>query len=74
VKDHVYLGEDEMVQRAVEALMEILGPIETVRFLTLPRQHRLDSVMRHRQWQGGLDKNSFFDRVFTGDEASLPSP
>jgi hypothetical protein len=64
VKNHTFLQEDEMVRRAIEALMEALGPIETARFLTLPRRRRLDSVMRHRQWQDSLDKDLFFDQVF----------
>lgn len=48
---HVYLSEDEMIQRALEALMEALGPVETTRFVTMPRQRRIESVERHRQWQ-----------------------
>jgi hypothetical protein len=64
VREHTYLAEDEMVQKAINALMEALGPVETVRFLTLPRQKRLDSVTRHRHWQDSLDKDRFFDQVF----------
>jgi hypothetical protein len=73
VKNHTFLQEDEMVRRAIEALMGTLGPIETARFLTLPRQRRLDSVMRHRQWQDSLDKDHFFDQVF-GAEAAPTTP
>jgi hypothetical protein len=69
VKEHTYLQEDEMVQRAIEALVKALGPVETTRFLTLPRRRRLDSVTRHRLWQESLDKDRFFDQVFSaGDE------
>ena len=64
MSEHTYLREEEMVQKAIDALMEALGPVETVRFLTLPRQKRLDSVTRHRRWQSGLDKDAFFDQVF----------
>jgi hypothetical protein len=64
VSEHTYLREEEMVQKAIDALMEALGPVETARFLTLPRQKRLDSVIRHRRWQSGLDKDAFFDQVF----------
>lgn len=53
-----------MIRRAIEALMERLGPIETVRFLALPRKRRLNSVRRHRKWQAGLDPETFFDQVF----------
>ena len=51
-------------QQIIDALMEALGPVETVRFLTLPRQKRLDSVARHRRWQSSLDKDAFFRQVF----------
>ncbi len=64
MKTRVYLPEDEMIRRALDALMTALGPVETTRFLTLPRQRRLDSVKRHRQWQASLDKDQFFYQVF----------
>ena len=65
MKDHTYLREDEMIRRAVSTLLETLGPVETARFLTLPRQRRLDSVTRHRRWQEALDKEQFFNQVFS---------
>lgn len=71
MKVHAYLQEDEMVRRAVDTLLEAFGPIETVRFLTLPRRRRLDSVMRHRRWQETLDKDRFFDQVFGAEEIPL---
>ncbi len=64
VKKYTYLQEEEMIRRAVQALLETLGPIETSRFLTLPRTPRLESVLRHQVWQEGLDKEQFFDQVF----------
>jgi hypothetical protein len=54
------LQEDELVRRAIAALMESLGPIETARFLTLAHSHRINSVLRHRKWH----KDRFFDQVF----------
>jgi len=72
MKAHTYLPEDEMVRRALDALMTALGPVETTRFLTLARQKRVDSVKRHRQWQDTLDKDRFFDQVF-GSPEQLPS-
>ena len=57
------MEEDALVRRAVDSLMERLGPIETQRFLSLPARKRLDSVKRHRLWQQGLKKDQFFDRV-----------
>jgi hypothetical protein len=59
-----YLSEEELVERALQALFKALGPIETMRFLTLPRKQRLESVERHRQWQTNLKPEPFFDQVF----------
>ena len=61
---HTYLPEDEMIQRAMKALIAALGPVEATRFLTLPHRHRLEAVRRHQQWQDSLDPQQFFDQVF----------
>ena len=58
------LEEDELIERALKALFEALGPVETTRFLTLTRTQRLESVERHRQWQAALNQGEFFDQVF----------
>jgi hypothetical protein len=42
----------------------VLGPIETMRFLTLPREKQVDAVEYHRQWQSSLERDTFFDQVF----------
>jgi len=72
MKAQIYLPEDVLVQRALEALMNALGPVEMTRFLTLPRQRRLDAVQRHRQWQAGLDKDRFFAQVFSAVTTEPP--
>lgn len=59
-----YLSEEELIKRAMTALLEALGPVETMRFLTLPRPRRLESVKRHRQWQATLNQEQFFDELF----------
>ena len=59
-----YLPEEQLVQKALEALMAALGPVEATRFLSLSREGRLESVARHRQWQKSLDRDAFFDSVF----------
>jgi hypothetical protein len=64
VDPKLYLTEDELVARALQVLMDSLGPVETMRFLNLPRSRRLESVQRHRQWQAELEKQHFFDQVF----------
>jgi uncharacterized protein YcgL (UPF0745 family) len=63
-----YLTEEELIDRALQALMDSLGPVETMRFLNLPRPRRLESVQRHRRWQAQLEKQHFFDQVFGKDE------
>ncbi len=64
MKTRTYLPEDKIIHRALKALMRTLGPVETARFLTLPRRRRVESVRRHRQWQTHLDQARFFDEVF----------
>jgi hypothetical protein len=68
VEDH--LPEETMIQRALEALMAALGPIETARFLSLPRRRYRDYVMWHREWQESLDVDRFLDDVFTAGEST----
>jgi len=58
------LDEEAIVKRAIDVLMKELGPIETVRFITVPKKKRIESVKRHRQWQKLLDKDKLFDEVF----------
>jgi len=60
----LYLTEEELIERALTALLEALGPIEATRFLTLPRPRRLESVERHRHWQATLNQEEFFEQVF----------
>jgi len=59
-----YMDEDELIRKSIEVLMEKIGPVETIRFINIPRKKRIESVRRHRQWQKMLDKNKFFDEVF----------
>jgi len=61
---HTYLQEDELVRRAIAALIRALGSVEATRFLTLPRSQQLDSIQRHREWQETLEPTQFFDQVF----------
>ena len=60
-----YLNEDDLVRKAVDILIQKLGPIETARFINVPQKRRLESVKRHRQWQKQLTKDKFFDEVFS---------
>jgi hypothetical protein len=59
-----YMDEEEMVKKAVKALIGAVGPIEANRFISMPRKKRIESVKRHREWQRRLDKDEFFAKVF----------
>jgi len=61
-----YMDDEMVINKGVELLLKGLGPLETLRFLNLPREKRLDSVKRHREWQKHLNKNQFFNDVFAG--------
>ena len=41
---HTYLQEEELVRRAIMALLRSLGPVEATRFLSMPRTRPLNSV------------------------------
>jgi hypothetical protein len=61
-----YMDDEIVIQKGVELLLKGMGPLETLRFLNFPRERRVDSVKRHREWQRHLDKKLFFDDVFGG--------
>jgi len=58
------MDEEVLVKKSLNILIENLGPIETIRFLNIPKEKRIDSVKRHREWQKMLDKEEFFKEVF----------
>lgn len=64
MKAEKYLSEEELIRKAVGVLIQELGPVETSRFINLPRPRRVESVKRHRQWQKNLDKDKFLDEIF----------
>jgi hypothetical protein len=59
-----YLDEEVVIKKGMQALIGALGSVEAVRFMTLPRERRIESVKRHREWQETLNKDEFFDDVF----------
>ncbi|MDP3103325.1 MAG: hypothetical protein Q8M95_01800 [Candidatus Methanoperedens sp.] len=59
-----YIDEDLIIKKAIRVLVEELGPIDAIRFITIPKIKRMESVKRHRAWQMMLDKDRFFDEVF----------
>ncbi|MCD6129969.1 MAG: hypothetical protein J7J10_03340 [Deltaproteobacteria bacterium] len=59
-----YIDEDTLIEESIKALMEKIGPVETIRFMNIPRKKRIESVKRHREWQKLLDKDKFFEEIF----------
>ena len=59
-----YMDEELIIKKAMEALIEKLGPVEALRFINIPKKKRLESVKRHREWQKLLDKEQFLAEVF----------
>lgn len=68
MKQVTYMDEEVVIKKGMEALIKELGPVEAVRFITIPKMKRMESVRRHREWQKMLDKDRFFDEVFGKDE------
>ena len=60
-----YMDEDIMIKKAIKVLIGELGPVETIRFINMPRKKRIDSVKRHREWQKSLEKDKIFKEVFS---------
>ncbi len=65
MKAEKYLNEEDLVRKAIDVLIQKLGPIETARFINIPQKRRIESVKRHRQWQKQLNKDKFYDEVFS---------
>ena len=59
------MTEEQLIRQAIDVLIESLGIMEATRFLAIKRESRLESVDRHRLWQSELNKDKFFDEVFT---------
>jgi hypothetical protein len=64
MKTAKYIDEDTLIEESIKALMEKIGPVETIRFMNIPRKKRIESVKRHREWQKLLDKDKFFEEIF----------
>lgn len=64
MKTAKYIDEDTLIEESIKALMEKIGPVETIRFMNIPRKKRIGSVKRHREWQKLLDKDKFFKEIF----------
>ena len=61
------MDEEILIKKATAVLIKELGPVEAIRFINMPKKKRLESVKRHREWQKSLDKDPFFEKVFSQD-------
>jgi hypothetical protein len=66
MKSARYMDEEVVIKKGTEALIRELGPVEAIRFLNIPKKKRVESVKRHREWQKLLEKDPFFEEVFSG--------
>jgi hypothetical protein len=64
MKTSTFINEEQLISKAIDALISKLGPVETNRFLFLMKKKRVESVKRHHQWQAKLNKEQFFETVF----------
>ena len=64
--------DNDLMKKAIKILFRELGNVDAVRFLSIPREKRVESVKRHRDWQQTLDKDTFFDEIFGDHKQDLP--
>jgi len=65
MSEHIMMDEEQLIKKAVQVLMKEFGPIEASRFLSIPQRKREDSLKYHETWQKGLNKDVFFNDVFS---------
>ena len=56
--------DNDLMKKGIEILFRELGNVDAMRFLSIPREKRIESVKRHRDWQQTLEKDTFFDEIF----------
>ena len=62
---YTVMNEEQLIEKAVQVLVREFGSVEASRFLAIPQRKREDSLKRHQAWKNGLDKDTFFDEVFS---------
>ena len=56
--------DNDLMKKGIEILFRELGNVDAIRFLSIPREKRVESVKRHKDWQQTLKKDAFFDEIF----------
>jgi len=49
------MPDKELIRKVTEILFKELCYNNAIRFLSLPKEEKLESVKRHRNWQDSLD-------------------
>ena len=65
MSEHIMMNEEQLIKKAVQVLVREFGSVEASRFLSIPQHKREDSLKHHETWQNGLDKEEFFNDVFS---------
>ncbi len=65
MSEHIIMNEEQLIKKAVQVLVREFGSVEASRFLSLPQHKREDSLNRHETWQNNLNKEAFFNDVFS---------
>jgi len=63
--------DNDLMKKGIEILFRELGNVDAIRFLSIPREKRVESVKRHRDWQKTLNKDTFFDEIFSDHKQGL---
>ena len=58
------ISDKELMVKGADILFKELGSVDAIRFLSMPRPAREESLERHKKWQRSLDKKYFYDQVF----------
>lgn len=65
MSEYILMNEEQLIKKAVQVLVREFGSVEASRFLSIPQHKRKDSLERHQAWQSSLNKDAFFDDVFS---------
>ena len=65
------IPDNDLMKKGIKILFRELGNVDAVRFLSIPREKRVESVKQHRDWQQKLDRNTFFDEIFSDHKQDL---
>ena len=65
MKTAIFLSDEDLVKKAARILVDKLGEVEASRFFSMSKSKREESVRRHKLWQDSLDKETFFNDIFS---------